>query len=113
MPDALQWRSSEIYDRLEDLTASELAWEWLRRNEAYARDFAALADKDIDPQTLTDRIRQRWGLMFPGRSSARLSCGSGLLASRRGHQRRCRGAGANSLHWHRCARYRDHRFAYR
>lgn len=113
MPDASQWRSSEIYDRLEDLTASELAWEWLRRNEAYARDFAALADKDIDPPTLTDRIRQRWGLMFPGRSSAQRSRRQNSLASRRGHQRRRLGVGANSLHWHRCARYRDHRFAYR
>jgi hypothetical protein len=113
MPDASQWRSSEIYDRFEDLTASELAWEWLRRNEAYDRDFATLADKDVDPQTLTDRIRQRWGLMFSGRSSARPSRSSGLLASRGGQQRRGSRAGANLISWQQHAKYRDRRFAYR
>ena len=113
MPDASQWRSSEIYDRFEDLTASELAWEWLRRNEAYARDFATLADKDIDPQALTDRIRQRWGLMFPGRSRARLTCCSGPLAPRRGYQRRGPGADASPIGWCQHARYQDRRLAYR
>lgn len=66
MPDAFRWCSSEIYDRIEDLTASDLAWEWLRRNEAYDQDFSALANRDIDPHALTDGIRQRWGLQFPG-----------------------------------------------
>lgn len=113
MPDASQWRSSEIYDRFEDLTASELAWEWLRRSEAYAQDFATSADKDVDPQTLTDRIRQRWGLMFPRRSRARLSCGSSLLACRRGYQRRGPGANASPIGWRQHSRHRDHRFAYR
>lgn len=88
MPDASRWRSSEIYDLVEELTASDLAWEWLRRNEAYDRDFTALASRDIDPHALTDRIRQRWGLRFPDRSFARSSRSPRLLASRRRHQRR-------------------------
>ena len=65
MPDASQWRSSEIYDRFEDLTASEFAWEWLRRNEAYDRDFDAYSRNRKNLRSLTNRIRQQWGLRFP------------------------------------------------
>lgn len=88
MPDASRWRSSAIYDRVENLTASDLAWEWLRRNEAYDRDFMAFASKDIGPHVLSDRIRRRWGLRFPGRSGARSSRRSRLLAFPGRHQRR-------------------------
>ena len=90
MPDASQWRSSEIYDRFEDLTASELAWEWLRRNEAYDRDFEAVMQPDVDPTLLTDMIRQRWGLRFPGRSVGPATRCAGLLAPSGGHK--CGGA---------------------
>ena len=41
-PDASTWRSSAEYDHLDALTASDLAWEWLRRNEAYDADFETL-----------------------------------------------------------------------
>lgn len=81
MPDASRWRSSEAYDHVEDLTASDLAWEWLRRNEAYNQDFEVLTATDTDPHALTDRIRQRWGLRFPGRPIAGPSHCTGLLAA--------------------------------
>ncbi|HOT82400.1 MAG TPA: DUF6499 domain-containing protein [Candidatus Defluviicoccus seviourii] len=67
-PDASTWRSSAEYDHLDALTASDLAWEWLRRNEAYDADFEALAAADT-PKELTTQIRQRWGLRFPRRST--------------------------------------------
>jgi hypothetical protein len=70
-PDASRWRSAADYDHVEVSTASDLAWEWLRRNEAYDKDFQdwdwAKADAVAGP--LTDVIRQRWGLRFPGRSA--------------------------------------------
>lgn len=65
-PDASTWRSSE-YDHLDALTAPDLAWEWLRRNEAYDADFEASVASHGDPTTLTDLIRRRWGLRFPCR----------------------------------------------
>lgn len=64
-PDASTWRSSLEYDHLDVLTASDLAWEWLRRNEAYDADFGAATAGHGDPEPLTERIRQRWGLRFP------------------------------------------------
>ena len=73
MPEPSRWRQPTNYDHIEKLTASDLAWEWLRRNEAYDRDFARFSQREVDPQALTEEIRQRWGLRFPGRSQARLS----------------------------------------
>ncbi|WGR54729.1 transcriptional regulator domain-containing protein [Paracoccus versutus] len=70
-PDASTWRSSTEYDHLDALTASDLAWECLRRNEAYDADFEESASDLGDPEPLAERIRQRWGLRFPGRSSGR------------------------------------------
>ena len=69
MPDASGWRSSADYDRIDSIVASDLAWEWLRRNDAYDADYAALARTGVDARPLTDTIRQRWGLRFPRRSS--------------------------------------------
>ena len=62
-PNASTWRSSADYEHLDVLTPSDLAWEWLRRNDAYDADFEG------DPEPLTERIRQRWGLRFPRRSA--------------------------------------------
>lgn len=66
-PDASTWRSSVEYDHLDALTASDLAWEWLRRNDAYDTDFEASLAGRGDPEPLTEHIRQRWGLRFPRR----------------------------------------------
>ncbi|MBP1847870.1 hypothetical protein J2046_006154 [Rhizobium petrolearium] len=79
-PDASIWRSSE-YDHLDALTASDLAWEWLRRNDAYDADFQGPASAPGTPEPLTERIRQRWGLRFPGRPPDTSAGSAGLLAS--------------------------------
>ncbi|MFN8680317.1 transcriptional regulator domain-containing protein [Paracoccus sp. P2] len=73
IPDASIWRSSADYDHLDALTASDVAWEWLRRNDAYDADFEASVSARGDPDPLTERIRQRWGLRFPRRSSSAAS----------------------------------------
>ena len=64
-PDASRWRSAEAYDYLDDLPASDLAWEYLRRNRDYQDDFLAVERR---PEA-AGRIA-RWGLRFPGRSGA-------------------------------------------
>jgi hypothetical protein len=89
MPDASRWRSAARYDHVEKLTASGLAWEWLRRNEAYNKDFEALSAKEADTSVLTEEIRQRWRLRFRGRSIARSPDAPSILVTSRRHQRRC------------------------
>jgi len=63
--DASSWRSAEAYDYLDDLPAADLAWEYLRRNPDYQRDFQAMPTSDGGGERVA-----RWGLRFPGRSVA-------------------------------------------
>ena len=63
--DTSRWRSSPIYDFVDDLVAPDLAWEWLRRNAGYQRDYAEVERPDTDRQRLTKMVRMRWGLQFP------------------------------------------------
>ena len=60
-----KWRSSADYDYLDTLAAPDLAWEWLRRNSEYERDYSAIERQDRQSQAPAVRIRQRWGLRFP------------------------------------------------
>ena len=63
--DPSQWRSTSEYDYVETLEAPDLAWEWLRRNASYQRDYV----KGSAPQRLTQHVRRRWGLRFPDQSA--------------------------------------------
>ena len=64
------WRSSAEYDYVEDLSASDLAWEWLRRNKRYAQDYATLSKAARDDVALKTALLDKWGLRFRGRSQA-------------------------------------------
>ena len=80
--DPTHWRSASQYDYVETLTAPDLAWEWLRRNAGYQRDYVSARRKKEDPHELTRTVRQSWGLRFPGRSATGRSGSRGLLATR-------------------------------
>jgi hypothetical protein len=62
-PDASRWRAPHAYAYLDQLIASDLAWEYLRRNRAYQDDFAAAR-----PEAAARALSVRWGLRFPGRT---------------------------------------------
>ncbi|HWM45682.1 MAG TPA: DUF6499 domain-containing protein [Xanthobacteraceae bacterium] len=79
-PDTSRWRSSESYDYVESLIAPDLAWEWLRRNLNYHRDYSA--HSATIPEQSTTLIRQRWGLYFPGGPCARGDRRDGVLGTR-------------------------------
>jgi hypothetical protein len=64
-PDTSGWRSSPTYDYVDDIAASDLAWEWLRRNSAYQQDYSDLTQATGDHHRhLTERTRSHWGLRF-------------------------------------------------
>lgn len=67
-PDTSRWRSSPTYDYVDGLRAPDLAWEWLRRNADYQRDYAQIGLRVEDQERLMKLVRQRWGLLFPGSS---------------------------------------------
>lgn len=63
------WQSSEAYAFVDALSPSQLAWEWLRRNEAYRRDYARFrAVDDPEKEALAALMQARWGLRFPDQS---------------------------------------------
>lgn len=63
--DSSAWEAASDYDYLDTLGPSDLAWEWLRRNEHYEHDFAAFFRAAPEPGGARDLIRERWGLRFP------------------------------------------------
>lgn len=78
-PDTSRWRSSPSYDYVDDLRAPDLAWEWLRRNADYQRDYAQIGLRVEDQERLTKLVRQHWGLLFPGSSNFECYSGAGVL----------------------------------
>ena len=60
---AVDWRSEEDYANFEKAETADIAWEWLRRDGDYHKDYGALTI----PARLngaTDNFRHKWGLSF-------------------------------------------------
>ena len=72
MPQVGGWRSEAAYDYVSELKPSELAWEFLRRNPDYKRDYrAAVAGAAGEVEAgHSEPLMLRWGLRFPFRSGA-------------------------------------------
>ncbi|WP_186398139.1 transcriptional regulator domain-containing protein [Stappia sp. P2PMeth1] len=69
-PDTTRWHSSSTYDYLDHLTAPDVGWEWLRRNDDYQRDFDALRTARSQTPDLIERASVWWGLRFRGLAKA-------------------------------------------
>lgn len=61
MPRRPDWRSPGDYQYLQQLDRAELAWEFLRRNQAYRKDFVRILDATAREAAA---IAKRWGLCF-------------------------------------------------
>ena len=62
---SINWRSPAAYQYTEQIPAAGFAWEYLRRDDEYRREFQAItASHESDPERL-DAFVQRWGLRFP------------------------------------------------
>ena len=82
MPTTPDWRNAATYAYLQQLNRAELAWEFLRRNPNYDRDFRAAARRTSDQVDFPERLTRRWGLRFPCRSAAaRRQSAAGLVAA--------------------------------
>jgi hypothetical protein len=62
------WRNGPAYEYFDDLGPDQVAFEFLRRNEDYAAEFAQLTEssRNGDPPPAL----AQWGLRFRGRSAA-------------------------------------------
>lgn len=67
MPSGVDWRSAAAYAYLNDLTPAEIAWEFLRRNPNYQREYRTAVSQIPDEEKIPDEEASLWGLRFPGR----------------------------------------------
>ena len=65
-PDTSRWRDDSAYDYLDNIPASGMAWECLRRNRDYQKDYALTYNRTRDIKAAEERLMRRWGLRFPG-----------------------------------------------
>lgn len=73
------WRSPAAYAHAKSIPAAGFAWEYLRRDEDYRRDFhrvRRLSRLDNNAQTA---FSERWGLRFPDRSGSLRRPGRAIL----------------------------------
>lgn len=64
----IDWRSPAAYRFAKSIPAAGFAWEYLRRDDEYRREFQAItASHEPDPERL-EAFAQRWGLRFSDRS---------------------------------------------
>lgn len=68
MPSRPDWRSAAAYAYLDNLSRSEFAWEFLRRNPDYRRDHQVIGGDPTRPAEFRELLMLRWGLPFPNRS---------------------------------------------
>lgn len=81
MPDVSNWHLASNYDYLDGLDTAGLAWEALRRNRDYARDYAE-ALKPIEEHGRRDALcRRLWGLRFRNGSQSILALQSCFLGT--------------------------------
>lgn len=79
MPQEYDWRSGADYDFVDQLTPSELAWEFLRRNEDYRQAYRDLSARGELHSEQARKVAEKWGLCFCRRSSVHGSRPTHLL----------------------------------
>jgi hypothetical protein len=60
----IDWRSAEAYQHAMAIPAAGLAWEYLRRDDDYHRDFDRVNRRKSPTGTTLDAFSERWGLRF-------------------------------------------------
>lgn len=83
IPDTSGWRDAAAYEFMDGASADDLAWECLRRNADYQRDYAHLLKIFRLDEPLPRGMSDRWGLRFRRATKPLLPRGAHLLDSRR------------------------------
>jgi hypothetical protein len=58
-------KSEDAYPDAKEADTVDIAWEWLRRDREYQRDYQTLVSSQRS-SAMTDGFRQQWGLSFRG-----------------------------------------------
>lgn len=65
---SIDWRTPAAYRHTSNLPAAGFAWEYLRRNNEYRREYKELAASKQSDSGYLEAFVQRWGVRFPQRS---------------------------------------------
>lgn len=65
---SIDWRSPAAYKFAESIPAAGFAWEYLRRDDEYRREFQAITTSTEPAPERLEAFAQRWGLRFSDRS---------------------------------------------
>ncbi|MER9713296.1 DUF6499 domain-containing protein [Mesorhizobium sp. M0174] len=65
-PNTSRWRDNNSYDFFDSLPIEGLAWECLRRSDAYHRAYLGLVHSRTEREPFPAEAQKRWGLRFPG-----------------------------------------------
>lgn len=63
-PNTSRWRVASTYDFVDHVGVDDLAWECLRRNRDYQKDYAALKQRGALDHPIPAELERRWGLRF-------------------------------------------------
>jgi len=63
----IDWRAPASYGHAKAIPPAGFAWEYLRRDENYQRDFQTIAGVKEPSAAQLETFSQRWGLRFPMR----------------------------------------------
>lgn len=64
MLNGIDWRSPAAYRHTKHIPAAGFAWEYLRRNDDYRRDYQAIAAIHRRGSPALEAFSDRWGLRF-------------------------------------------------
>lgn len=81
MPKRPDWRSASAVETLDRLDRAGFAWEFLRRNPRYRKEYSQLRKGATRATLAGEAVGQRWGLSFRLRSQAGIGRRSGHLAT--------------------------------
>lgn len=88
MPRRADWRSASTVETLDRLDRAGFAWEFLRRNRRYRKEYSQIRKGTARATLVAEDVGRRWGLSFrlrsqagDGRCSSHLA--SGACASQR------------------------------
>lgn len=65
---SIDWRSPAAYKFAKSIPAAGFAWEYLRRDDDYRREFQAITASSKPAPERLEAFAQRWGLRFSDRS---------------------------------------------
>ena len=81
MPRRPDWRSPSAVEALDRLDRAGFAWEFLRRNPRYRKDYSRIQKGAARASLVAQAVGHRWGLSFRLQSQAGIGCRSCHLAT--------------------------------